>query len=168
VLGQETAPLTIYMFSNYTCSICNSFFNENFPKIENEYIKTGKIKFVIKLVPSNRASGSVFKAKSVICAFHQQKFSELHNYLTSPENDTDSAQVADYISKNLGLDIQLYKKCIEDKELDNYLIENKKVFRNHRIKGTPAFIINDNVYLGNKSITKFEEIINGELKKLDK
>ena len=44
-LGAEDAPLTIYEYASFTCSHCAAFHNDNFPKLQAEYIDTGKVRF---------------------------------------------------------------------------------------------------------------------------
>lgn len=44
-LGAEDAPLTIYEYASFTCGHCANFHAENFPKLKEEYIDTGKVRF---------------------------------------------------------------------------------------------------------------------------
>src|SRR5215204_4433224 len=42
--GSMTAALTLFEFSDYQCPFCGTFFRETFPHINEEYIKTGKLR----------------------------------------------------------------------------------------------------------------------------
>ena len=46
--GSDTAPLTIYMFSSYTCRHCRAFLNLDLPLIQSRYIDSGQVRLVIK------------------------------------------------------------------------------------------------------------------------
>ncbi len=46
VLGDENAPVTVIEYASFTCSHCQAFHEENFPKLKAEYIDTGKVKFI--------------------------------------------------------------------------------------------------------------------------
>jgi len=45
VKGEENAPVTIIEFSEYQCPFCGRYSRETLPQIEEEYIKTGKVKY---------------------------------------------------------------------------------------------------------------------------
>src|SRR3989344_3999170 len=48
VLGDANAPVTIIEFGDYQCPFCGRFFNQTEPQIRENYVKTGKVKFVYK------------------------------------------------------------------------------------------------------------------------
>jgi protein-disulfide isomerase len=163
VIGKDIAPLTVFMFSSYGCSVCNSFFKDVYPKIEKEYINTGKIRFVIKLIIRRSSEDSKLKSKQAICAYKQNKFFELHNRFINAESFNDTTKTTSLILEHLEIDLTTFTQCMSDLEIDSYLTENKKTFKNQRIKGTPAFIINSSLFLGNRSFEKFQEILEEEL-----
>src|SRR3989344_4884303 len=45
VIGDENAPVTIVEFSDFQCPFCARFFSQTLPLLEENYIKTGKVKF---------------------------------------------------------------------------------------------------------------------------
>ncbi|SDD40676.1 Protein-disulfide isomerase [Paracoccus isoporae] len=46
VLGDESAPLTIYEYASFTCPHCAAFHEDGFPQLKSEYIDTGKVRFI--------------------------------------------------------------------------------------------------------------------------
>jgi protein-disulfide isomerase len=64
---------------------------------------------------------------------------------------------------DLNIDSTRFNSCLENKSLNRLIIENKKEMRSIGVKGTPAFVIGDNVINGNRPIAKFRELIELEM-----
>ncbi len=52
VLGNPNAKVTVVEYASVTCPHCAKFFVESFPKIKQDYIDTGKIKYVYRDLPT--------------------------------------------------------------------------------------------------------------------
>ncbi|MDO4264831.1 MAG: thioredoxin domain-containing protein, partial [Deinococcus sp.] len=44
MVGQETAPVEMIVVEDFKCPACKQFEATVFPKVENEYVSTGKVK----------------------------------------------------------------------------------------------------------------------------
>jgi len=53
-VGSDKAPVTIHIFSAYTCSHCASFFKRTVPQIINGEVKDGKVRIVFEEYPTNK------------------------------------------------------------------------------------------------------------------
>jgi len=51
MLGNKNAPVTIVEFSDFECPYCGRFHSQTFPQIKQEYIDTGKVRFVYRDFP---------------------------------------------------------------------------------------------------------------------
>ncbi|MFB5646483.1 MAG: thioredoxin domain-containing protein, partial [Nitrosopumilaceae archaeon] len=51
VKGDPNAPVTVVEFSDFQCPFCSRFFTQTLPALEENYIDTGKIKFVYRDLP---------------------------------------------------------------------------------------------------------------------
>jgi protein-disulfide isomerase len=70
--SNENAKIVMVEFSNFECSWCSGFVSDTFPQVENEFIKTGKVKYVfINYSPSK-------VAEAARCAGDQGKFWQMH------------------------------------------------------------------------------------------
>ena len=56
VLGSAEAPLTLYEFSSFGCTHCSDFHLGTLPKLEADYIKSGKLKVIFVNFPLDRKS----------------------------------------------------------------------------------------------------------------
>ena len=50
-LGEEDAPVVIVEFSDYECPFCARFYQQTLSQIKEEYVDTGKVKFVYRDFP---------------------------------------------------------------------------------------------------------------------
>jgi hypothetical protein len=46
--GRADAPITVVEFSDFRCSYCRKFWRETLPRLEREYVATGKVRFVYR------------------------------------------------------------------------------------------------------------------------
>ena len=54
-LGNPDAPITILEWGDYQCTFCYKFHQNTLKIIDEEYIKTGKVKMVFKDFPLKRS-----------------------------------------------------------------------------------------------------------------
>ena len=50
ILGSDDAKIEIVEYASYTCPHCATFHTEVYPRLKNEYIETGKVRFVYREV----------------------------------------------------------------------------------------------------------------------
>ena len=81
ILGNSSAPLTLFMFGDFECVLCGKFAREVLPKLKTEYIDTNKINFVFKDSPdlfrfttAGVGERLVFEAVTTNCAGEQGKY----------------------------------------------------------------------------------------------
>jgi len=84
--GSADAPVTMVYFTDFQCGYCGKFAKETLPKIEEHYIRPGKVRLVLRHL-AILGEASVQAARASSCAFDQGKFWEYHDALfakTSP------------------------------------------------------------------------------------
>jgi len=91
--GSADASVVIVYFTDFQCGYCRKFVKDTLPKIEDQYIRTGKVRLVFRhMAILGEASTQAARASS--CAFDQGKFWEYHDALfanTAPLAFSDSA-----------------------------------------------------------------------------
>lgn len=82
VMGDPNAKVTYVEFADFQCPFCEQFYSQTEPQIINDYVKTGKVKFVFRnfafLGPDSNTA-----AEGAYCANDQGKFWDYHNFLYS-------------------------------------------------------------------------------------
>src|SRR5215469_1965677 len=56
VLGNKNAPITIFEYASLTCPHCAAFASGTLPKLQKDWIDTGKAKLVYRDFPLDRSA----------------------------------------------------------------------------------------------------------------
>ena len=80
--GSPTAPITVYELSDFQCPFCREFTLNTFPVLDNEYVQTGKVKWVFINFPLTELHpNAAAAAEAGLCAAKQGKFWPVHDLL---------------------------------------------------------------------------------------
>jgi len=79
--GSPTAPVTVYEMSDFQCPYCQRFALEIFPTLEQEYVLTGKVRWVFVNFPLPMHSNAEPAAEVAMCGAKQGKFWPVHDLL---------------------------------------------------------------------------------------
>ena len=74
ILGDLKAPITLVEFTDYQCPLCRKFYTNEYKKLKEQYIDTGKLRLVLRDLPLNFHKHARPSAKSAQCAGEQDKF----------------------------------------------------------------------------------------------
>lgn len=166
IIGNANAPVKIIEYYSYLCGYCKTFEDETKPRIMEDYITTGKAKFILRPFPPYELG------QAVLCAKEQDKFLEYHNYLF--KNAANIQQVEDLktFAKEVGLDESKFNECYDSGKYKSRAeewynqgtsdMEKANILSEQR--GTPAFFINGEPIIGAQPYEKFVEVIERKLK----
>jgi len=77
--GEKTARLTIIECMDYECPVCGRHFREVLPQLEAEYIRTGKVRCVLRDYPLDPIHPQALKAaEAACCAGDHGRYWEMH------------------------------------------------------------------------------------------
>lgn len=152
VIGDPNAPITLVEFSDFQCPYCARFFKTTLPLIEENYIKTGKVKWIYRDFPIGKHAQAELTAQTAECADEQGKFKEMHDLLFEKqpewaEND-DAPKFMKNYAKQLGLGAKKFNECLDSKK---YALEVRKDLvdgATSGISGTPGFFVNGKLISG--------------------
>jgi protein-disulfide isomerase len=140
-MGSAGARLTIVEISDYHCPFCKRHTQQTFPQIVNEFVKTGKARYVFVDFPIAQLHPKAARShEAAACAGEQGKFWEMHASLfTSAPAKDDSALTAQ--AQNAGLDPVKFTACLTSGR--NTAAIQASVSRIERlgIAGTPMTVI---------------------------
>jgi protein-disulfide isomerase len=140
-LGQKDAKVTLVEFSDYQCPFCGRNFQQTFPQVVSEYVKTGKIRYVFRDFPLESIHPLAFKASEAArCAGEQGKYWEMHDKLFSNQTALAVDNLKEY-AKTSGVDVEKFKSCLESgKEAAGIradIAEGQQI----GARGTPGFFL---------------------------
>jgi protein-disulfide isomerase len=156
-LGDEKAPVIIEEYTNFLCGACANFALTTLPKIEENYIKTGKVRMIFYIFPPAEISRASY------CANQAGKFLTYHNYLFQNQSQITKEQDVLDLAKTVGLGEE-FDKCYNGEEAakaaEDWLARGEE----KEVTATPTFFINDEKIVGVQSYEEFEKVIEQKLK----
>jgi protein-disulfide isomerase len=159
VMGDPEAPVTIIEYSSHFCGHCVNFHATNLPLLKDNYIKTGKVKLVTRLV------SPLELGTAVLCGQEQGKFSEMNDYLFENASEIESIDGLKEAAGKAGLDQKSFDECYDSKKYEERAQKWFDQAREANIEGTPTFFINEQRIDGNQPYSEFVRIIEEELAK---
>lgn len=145
VLGNARAKITLIEFGDYQCPFCQRHFEQTLPQIKENYIDTGKVKFVFRDFPLSFHPDAHKAAEAAECAGEQNKYWEMHDmlYETQGEWSTDNYATTTFkgYAKDLGLDTGDFNDCLDSGEMASEVDSDMADGTASGINGTPGFWI---------------------------
>ncbi len=139
--GDKNAKLTLVEFTDYQCPFCSRHLRDTFPQIENEYIKTGKVRYVLREFPLESIHPQAVKAaEAAACAGDQGKYWEMHDRLFANQNALASAQLPGH-AEAISLDPTKFKTCLEGGKFTAKVRKDLTDAQKYGATGTPTFFI---------------------------
>ena len=167
-LGDPKAPVTVVEFADFQCPFCGRFFQTVEQALIEQYVKTGKVRFVYRnfafLGPESEDA-----AAAAACAGEQGKFWEYHDYLYTHQRGENGGAFAKANLKNfaraVGVDGAKFDPCLDRERSMNAVRADTAAGRSYGVTGTPATFINGRLVSGAQPIAAFVLVIEEELKK---
>ena len=176
VMGDPKARVTVVEFSDYQCPFCARHNSQTLPQLVSDYVKTGKVKYVLRDFPLENIHPSAAKAaQAARCAGDQGKYWEMHDKLVSNQRSLDAKTFEGY-AKNLSIDVESFNKCVESNKYAEKVRLDLKDGQEAGVNGTPTFFVgytepsgNDvktvATLVGAQPFARFKETIDGMLAK---
>jgi protein-disulfide isomerase len=139
VEGDNSAPLTLVEFTDYQCPYCARHLSQTHPKLEEEYVQTGKIRFVSMDLPLENIHKLAFKAaEAAHCAEEQDKFWEMRERLFTNQK---ALQPWNSHAEAVGLDVGAFEACLESDKYKEAVQKDAAEARKIGVTGTPGFVV---------------------------
>ena len=168
-IGDKNAPVTIIEYASLSCSHCANFHLNTLPKVIEEYVNTGKVKFVFRDFPFNYPAllGTMLLRcipNEIRLEYSKSLYAFQKRWVV--RDNKKSTEELFKIMQSGGMTKNDFNNCIEDKDLENEIVQQLMEVQNEfKIQSTPSFLINGLLVEGYKSIANFRKIIEKELSK---
>jgi protein-disulfide isomerase len=143
--GDPNAPVKMVEVSSFACSHCRDYFLNTEPKIEEQYIKTGKLYYIAHPIGFDAAAEGV--AAAALCAGEQTKFWEYSALLYQNQGKFDSTSLSLY-AQQAGLDGQAFALCVNSGKHKGDAAASSNAATEAGVEGTPSFFINGKLIVG--------------------
>jgi len=163
-LGNPDAKVTIVEFSDFECPFCARFALDTFPQIKQNYIDTGKAKFVFRNYIVH--PGAKLAAEAAYCAYEQgnDKYWAYNEKLFPNPGAQDAASLKTYAS-DLGLDTAKFSACLDSGKYSAQVDKDTEEGQAAGVSGTPTFFINGAKIVGAQPYNVFSQAIDNALNK---
>lgn len=140
--GSEDAPITMVEFLDYECPFCQQFHAETMPKLIEEYVATGKLRFVLRDNPLGFHENALPAARAVRCAGEQGadaswRFSDALVNAGAPLDEPRILAVAE----DAGLVHETLATCLKTDRHDAAIQTDMAAATQAGLTGTPMFIV---------------------------
>ena len=164
VLGVDGAPIKIKVFSSFTCPHCANFHKEVIPKINKDYVVSGKVQIIFIDFPLDQMA---FNASKLLHCLNQEKqikfldiVYETQNQWTSGTNADEINNNLQQIGKSLGINSLQYNKCLNDEAISDKILNGRiDGQKKYSIDSTPTIIINEKKFKGSTSFKNIKKEI---------
>ncbi|QQS22530.1 DsbA family protein [bacterium] len=167
-LGSDDAKVTVIEFADFQCPFCGEWHKTIFPKMESEYIQTGKVKFIYWDL-AFLGDESIKAAEAAVCAKDQGKFWEYHDRLFDGQFGENQGAFSDdnlkKIALELGVDSVIFNKCFDTRLYKDLIEESNNLSQKYGVNSTPTVFINGIRTEGVMPYENYKQIIDSELAK---
>lgn len=150
-MGDPNAPVTVYEYADYQCPACAYFAKQYKPKIENDYIKTGRVRLVFKNF-AFLGQESVWAAEAAYCAAEQGGFWAYHDKLFANQRGENRGAFSKpnlvRFARELGLKAEDFQSCLDSGRYRQKIQDELREGKAQGVNSTPSFIVNGQLVRG--------------------
>ena len=165
--GPEDAAVTLVEFTDYQCPFCKRHFDQTEDQIEANYIKTGKIRWIIRDLPLSFHQNANLAAQAARCAGDQGRYRQMHDKLfatqTAWAESTSAKTLFSGYARTLGLNTTVFDQCLTSGKYKAAVDEDSTLAEKIGASGTPTFYINAKALVGAQPFSTFKTAIDAAL-----
>jgi protein-disulfide isomerase len=142
--GNARASVAMVEFSDFQCPFCKRHFDATVPRIQKNYIDTGKVRYVFMDFPLESIHPLASKAAEAShCAAEQKQYWKMHDRLFANQDKLARNQLMAH-AKALGLEERRFATCLDSGKYANRVKASLAQGERLGITGTPAIVLGHN------------------------
>jgi protein-disulfide isomerase len=171
IRGADSARVWLVEVSDFQCPFCKQWHDETFSKIDQEYVKTGKVRMAYLNFPLTRIhKNAQVAAEAAMCAGVQGKFWELHNSLFQAQPKWAEAKtplvVFDSLARAAGVELKAWDRCMTSHAMAKLIEADRDRSAKAGVESTPTFFVGERALAGAYPVDTFRVAIDQALAKL--
>lgn len=152
VLGSADAPITVIEYASMTCSHCADFHKFAFKRLKENYVDTGKVRFVFREFPLD--AYALQAAVLARCLGEDQYFEMVDTLFEEQLDWVTSKNISSSLrryAREKGLSDDEYDSCQENQTLLKRLAARRVEGREtYGVRATPSLVIDGELYEGSR------------------
>ncbi len=153
IMGNPDGDVTLVEFFDYQCGFCKRVLDDVFAVSQDD----PGLRVVFKDLPILGPASAV-AARASLAARNQGLYTEYHNALMAHRGQLSDQVIFD-TAADVGLDVDQLRADMQAPEIREELNDNIRLAQQLGIRGTPAFIIGDEIIPGARSLQELEASI---------
>jgi len=154
MMGNESAPVTVVEFGDYSCGYCRQFELETHPQLKENYIDTGQVKFYyVNLAILGDASTKTAAATESVYEQDPDQFWSYHKAVfenQGADNWGSTELLMEIARENTeGLDYDQLRSDIESRDKVPQVIQETEMGNKNGATSTPTVFVNGEMVRGN-------------------
>ena len=137
--GDPNAPVKMVDVSSFTCSHCRDYALTVEPKIDEQYIKTGKVYYIAHVLGFDSQAQQL--AAAALCANDQGKYWEYSAALYQNQGKSDPTSLSSY-AQQVGMDMQAFATCVNSSKHVKDASDSSNSAMSAGVDATPSFFLN--------------------------
>lgn len=162
IIGTPDAPVTLFLYSRFDCSVCNDFFARDYQKLKSDFIDAGKTRLVIRYLVHSSKPFALYAVKSAYYAYESGSYDTYVKQMASRYPLLDTTSIKNLIV-NLDKHPEAFLNSISDKNKEEAILQLASKARDAGIRSTPTFFINQQPITGYPGYEKLRKLILTEL-----
>ncbi len=151
-MGDPNAKVTVIEFADFQCPYCGVYWKQVEPTIIENYVNTGKVKFVyhpFSFLGSGSWNESVKSAEAAYCANDQGKFWEYRAMLYTNGNGENQGAFSKAkllaFAEAINLDKKTFEQCLLDGIHTDDVNASTQAASDYGATFTPSFLVDGNI-----------------------
>lgn len=140
VMGQADAPITVVEFSDFQCPYCARHVTDTLPKLKEEFVATGKIRYAAGDFPLPSHAQAFKGSVAAHCAGEQDMYWEMAHKIFEHYREFNEENLPDYAAE-VGLDAAKFEECFASGRHDDEINKRKAAGSSASVTGTPMFLL---------------------------
>ena len=144
IMGDSNAPITVLEWGDYQCTFCYKFHQNTLDVINEDFIKTGKVKLIFKDFPLN-GPDSFLAAEASYCAQDQKKYWQYHDELYKNWGGERTGWITreslDEFGNAVNLNLDDFNTCLDEHKYQAKVISLYEFGKEVGIDATPSFLV---------------------------
>lgn len=155
IQGDAKAPVTMIEFSDFSCPFSGKYNNETRPQIDQNYVSTGKVRYVFCDFPLQSLHPFAHRiSEGAHCAFDQKQFWLIRSVFFAHQTalTTDDALMA--AAKEAQLNLETFGQCLRSQSHAAGINQEVAQASANGVTGTPTFFFGLTDPAGKIKVTK--------------
>ena len=140
--GEADAPVTVIEVSDYGCPHCRNFNLDSAPSIDETYVDTGQVRWVV--MPYALRQETLPASVAAMCAADQDMFFPYHFALFGLQATDQAFTQSGFVqtAESLDMDVEAFESCLQEGTYASLVQRNMQAAASAGVNATPTFFVN--------------------------